>query len=280
MKKTVFLFLVAGLLGGFALGRISQSGKPSAIPDSGQLAETKPTPAAPLREQALLLQAIHELDLTTAELDDALAYIQKLERNTRRYDWLMDYWQGKGFGRSYQMRFKSRQQFKPSEDLIEFFGWDATQVEALTRAGEEVSEAIKGWEGEQAFCIEDSEDSLVYEIPAMPEESVERYMQALEAVLDPDDMALLSSTYEENFGGVLQDRILTMSISSTPGFFSPTSNDPGQKYIQIRMESKDAESLWGGSAMSYRPGTSFPQWDHVFELEEGTPNIFSAGSLD
>ncbi len=280
MKKTALLFLAGGLIGGFAIGHASKSTPPPPAPEPEQPAEAKPIRPTQSTEQELLLQAIHELDLTTAELDDALQYIDKLERNTQRYNWLMDYWKEKGFGQSYQMGFLSHKQFKPSDDLVEFFGWDEEQVEEMTRIGQVTATSIKSWESENSVCIEDSEDKLVYEIAAIPEETIGQYLQSMEAILDPDDMELLSSKLEKQFEGVLQDRILTMTIGPAPAYMLFNSNDdPDQEYMTIQTKSKDDRPPFTGgfssSVMPYKPGTIFPHsWNHVFKME-GTPVTIS-----
>ena len=141
MKKTVFLFLSIGLLGGFAIGHASKS-TPAAEPAPQPPTPTvepqqtaKPESARPThsKEQALLLQAINELDLTTTELEDTLAYIQKLERNTKRYNWLMNHLKEKEFGTSYQMNFSSYNKLKPPDDIAEFFDGDDAQTDHSPR---------------------------------------------------------------------------------------------------------------------------------------------------
>ncbi len=276
MKKTALLFLAIGLIGGLAIGHISKPAPQPTAPEPEKPAEPKPTHPNPPREQELLLQAIHELDLTTTELDDALQYIDKLERNTHRYNWLMDYWKEKGFGASYQMRFKSHDDLKPSDEIVNFFGWSEEQVGAMGEIGKETAEAIKNWESKHAVCIEDSEDKLVYEIAAVPEETIGQYLQSMEDILDPDDMELLSSKLEKQFKGPLQDRILTITIGSAPAHMHFSSNnDPDQEYMTIQMKPKDDGSPFTGgfstSVMPYKPGSLFPhRWNHVFKME-GTP---------
>jgi hypothetical protein len=82
---------------GLASKPVDEPEPPTApIPPEESL-EIKPTLTPRPREQALLLQAIQELDLTTAELEEAHEYIQKLERTTKRYNWFMDYWKDKEF---------------------------------------------------------------------------------------------------------------------------------------------------------------------------------------
>ncbi len=276
MKMTALLFLVGGLIGGFAIGHISKSTPPPAVPSSDLEKSVAPETTSPSqpREQKLLLQAIHELDLTTTELEDALQYIQKLERNTHRYNWLMDYWKEKGFGQSYQMGFLSHKQFKPSDDLVEFFGWDEEQVEEMTRIGQVTATSIKSWESEHSVCIEDSEDKLVYEIAAISEETIGQYLQSMEDILDPDDMELLSSKLEKQFDGVLQDRILTMTIGSAPAHMHFMQNDAAdQEYMMIQTKPKDNRSPFSGgfstSITPYTPGMRVPHsWNHVFQMEE------------
>jgi len=283
MKKTALLFLAGGLIGGFAIGQISKTTSQPETTEPEPLAESKPTHSSPPKEQALLLQAIHELDLTTVELDDALQYIQKLERNTQRYNWLMDYWKEKGFGTSYQMRFGNYRgsSLTPSDDLIEFFGWDEAQVTEMNRIGEVITTAIKDWESEHSVLIEDSEKKVVYEIEAIPDEPIGQYLQSMEDILDPDDMELLSSKFEKQFQDPLQDRILTMTIGSgSPSLFFSSNDDPDQEYMTIQTTPKEIELPYDGggfssSSMRYTPGMIFPHsWNHVLKME-GTPVTIS-----
>ena len=285
MKKTALLFLAIGLISGLAIGRISKPTPP--LPEPEPPAEPKPVRTNSPKEQELLLQAIHELDLTTGELDDALQYIQKLERNTQRYNWLMDYWKEKGFGTSYRMNFSSHNDFKPSDDIVAYFGWNEEQVAEMTQIGEVTATAIKDWEGEHSVLIEDSEKKLVYEIAAIPEETIGQYLQSMEDILDPDDMELLSSMFEKQFQDPLQDRILTMTIGPGSAFMPFSSNpDHDQEYMTIQTTPKEFKLPYDGggfssSSMPYTPGTIFPHsWNHVLKME-GTPvTISDAPILD
>lgn len=280
MKKSALLFLAAGLVGGFAIGHGSKSNtkpiaQPSApAPESESPADSESPNQERARERELLLLAIDELDLTTAELVEAQEYIHKLERNTKRYNWLVDYWKEKGFGTSHRMSFRSHNQFKPSDDLVGFFGWDEEQVAQLAQAGKEVDAAIKAIESEQAVCIEDSDKKLVYEIPAVPEELKKRYMQSMEAILGPDDMVLLSSNLEKQFEPSSAKRTLTLTIGPPPDHISMHNTVvPDQEWMKVMVEHKTGESSpFGGgtstSFQSYTPGKTISfNWNHVFKME-------------
>ena len=275
MKKIALLFFIAGLLGGFAVGHGSKA-PPEAQPPTPTVKPqqiAKPEPARPIRskEQGLLLQAINELNLTFTELEDAQAYIQKLERNTKRYNWLMDYWKENGFGTSYRMNFRYGQ-YKPSDELIEFFGWDEEQVAAMGKIGKESTKEIKDWEGQNSICIEDSEDKLVYEIEAMPQEIADQYLQAMAEILDQDDWALLSSKLEKQFESTLKNRTATLTIGPAPANMQRMNSKPDQEHLIIEIkpvQDKSAPFDVGTSTSytPYTPGKTIPyQWNHVFHM--------------
>lgn len=281
MKKSALLFLAAGLAGGFAIGHVSKSNtKPAPQPllapdlEPEPLADSELPHPVKARERELLLLAINELDLTTAELEEAQAYIHKLERNTQRYNRLVDYWKEKGFGTAYAMALHSYNQFKPSDNLVKFFGWDEEQVAQMVQAGKNVDAAIKAIESEQAVCIEDADKKLVYEIPAVPEELGKQYMQSMETILGPDDMALLSTNMEKLFEPSSAKRTLTLTIGPPPVHFSIHNTVvPDQEWMKVVVEQKkDESSLFGNgtstSFQSYTPGQTIPhQWNHVFKME-------------
>ncbi len=279
MKKGAVLIFVIGLLGGFAIGHVSKpkpagSADPVAPTANDPLAAAEPDTTPRLQERELLLQAIQELDLTAAELDEANAYIQKLERNTKRYDWLMDYWKEKGLGNSHQLGIQSYNSYAPSKDLVAFFGWDGEQVKQVEQAGQRVSKAIKAWEGDHSVCIEDSAEKLVYEIEGVPPEISQTYLQAMAEIIDPDDFALLESSLEKQFESSSQARIATLTIGPAPERMAHFPNqDPGQEYMQIRIAPKEKNQRLPGIGTtthieSYTPGKSVPRnWNHVFKME-------------
>lgn len=271
MNKTALLSLIIGLIVGFAVGNLIVSRPQQNVPVSNPIPDplTKSRPVRPkdFNEQELLLQSIQELDLTTAELEDALNYIEKLERNTHRYNWLTDYWKEEGFDLSNQVSMSFHHQFKPGNNMIEFFGWNEEQVAGITRIGKKVVEEIREWEAQQAVCIEDNENNKVFDIPAMPNEIVERYLNSLEGIIGPDDMEILSSKMESQFNGLLQDRTLTMRIGP---------NMPGSdaEYMVLRTNPKNADTTLMSIPSNptimipYIPGTTFPhRWDHVIRME-------------
>ncbi|RKX46576.1 MAG: hypothetical protein DRP64_02990 [Verrucomicrobia bacterium] len=275
MKKTALLFLASGLIGGFAIGHASKSTPKSTIPEPKQSVEPKPAHPARPREQELLLQAIQELDLTTAELEDAIQYIKKLERNTQRYNWLMGYWKEKGFGTSYQMKFGNYMDFSltPSTDLVEFFGWNEEQVSQMAKIGRETVASIKHWESSHAVLVEESEDKKVYDIQPSPDEVTDLYLRSMETIVGSEDMELLSSKLEKQFAGIDQTRTVTLEIVPSPAQMNFSSDpDPDAKSLKILVQVRN-DPFWlntGTSAMfmPYTPGETISErWNHVFQME-------------
>lgn len=290
MKKGAVLFLAIGWLGGFAIGHVSKpkpavASDPVAPPAVAPVAAAEPDATPRPQERELLLQAIQELDLTAAELDEANAYIQKLERNTKRYDWLMGYWKEKGFGATYSLNINSFDGFAPREDLVAFFGWNDEQVEQIKQAGQRTSEATKTWESDHSVCIEDSAEKLVYEIEGVPPEISKTYLQAMAEIIDPDDFALLESSMEDQFESKSQARIATLTIGPAPEYMAHfTNHDPGQEYMHIRIDPKEKNQRLPGSGTSYfsqpyTPGVAPFQWNHVFKMEGDEGFEFPLGTM-
>lgn len=275
-KTSVVLLLLCGAVLGFCIGHAVQGHPPA---PAGQIRQTSTRPAelpatpepAVARERELLLQAIHELDLTSTELNEAKRYIQKLEQSNHRYNWLVEYWKEKGFGTTYRMNFGG-DSFKPSDDLAAFFGWEDELVAQLTTAGEATASAIKEWERKTAVCIEDAENKCVYEIEPIPEEYEKQYMQLMEELLPPEDMALLTSSMALQFNPLRTKRNITASIGPPPHSIGslPDSN-PDQEWLMIEVKSvgESGQIQMGGSThcMSYNAeNPHIPErWKHLID---------------
>jgi len=286
MKQSSFILIVLGMLFGCVIGyAIRGHSEEKAIPNAAvEASQTEqPPPPSNSREQTLLLQAIDLLDLTTAELEDAHAYIRKLERNTQRYNWLMDYWKEKGFGTSYQMAFglTPRLSLEPSKDLLDFFGWDSEQIEVMMQVGQTTTDAILDWERGHSTCIEESETNLVYRVAPMPEEIMQTYMQAMANILEPDDMELLHRKLEEKFNGMQQERTLSVTLGLPPPSHFPSEHmDNEQTWMKVTETVSDPSNpmvFLGGVRASYRPyipgQTIDSRWNHVFNMESPASDL-------
>jgi hypothetical protein len=122
MKRSSFTLLLCGVLSGFIFGYVVQGHQDSVAqtPQTATESPIEPVAAKPERtmEKDLLLQAIHELDLTTAELAEATARIKRMELKAKRYDWLK-----KNGIQDYSLSFR-QDTFQPSPKLLEFLGLD------------------------------------------------------------------------------------------------------------------------------------------------------------
>lgn len=234
MKIPHIILPALGIIAGFAIG-YSVHGMKS-LPESHQPApeltispveEPKEMESLPEknREKELLLQAIQELDLTSADLEEAREYIRILERNTKRYNWLLSHWQEKGLGSAYQLNFDN-ENMVPSEELIDFFGWDDETVSEIKRLGSELSEHAEKWETENATIEKVSPTSWVFHIPPMPIDFIDAYASGMSAILDPDDQKLLSSKLEGNCNRLLSTRHVGMEVVHSPEVLMSPSRTP------------------------------------------------------
>lgn len=279
MLKKYLLFLVAGLVGGYAIGYMSKSQpmpvlvmepEPPIHEVEIETPEAAPTPSGRPTEQELLLMAIDEFGLLSEELDDARSYIHKLERNNKRYNRLVDYWKENGFGSSYRMNFGHGRNKKPSDELIKFFGWDKEQVDRMSEAGKSTGGQIKNWESDHSVCIEDSEDRLVYEIEPIPQGVRDDYLEAMATIIDPDDMELISSKLAKQFETKQVKRTVTLTIDEAPSHMQHISQySSGKEYMIITERSAEEKGLGASTSyMSYKPGKTIPHsWNHVFNME-------------
>ncbi len=190
MKKTLFVSLLfIALLGGFGMGyayRIATEtngfiAKPVMPPEPVVVTQPK-IDEEESREKELLIQAIEELNLTTAELEEAQRQLNAQAESVRRFNWLMDKWSANEFGNlnRLNMGFSS---FTPDKGLSEFFGWDEATVSAMNKIGESMTVSVKKWESEHAVYVETEEDKLVYELPVAPEAFKEGYLREMAEIL-------------------------------------------------------------------------------------------------
>jgi hypothetical protein len=294
MKASSWGFLLVGVLSGMGISFAIRPSAPldsqskAALPTVEQPESERPVtkePAAAFKEQELLLQAIQELDLTSAELAGAQTYIRTLERNTQRYNWLMDYWKEKGFGTSHRMNFSSYNSFKPTDEISEFFGWNEEQVKQLGKAGKQAKQAIKDWERDHSTCIEEAENKLVYQIEAMPQTIVDQYKQTVSEIIDTDDYELLATKLDKNFDGPIRNRTATLTIGPAPeNMHHSPAYGPDKDCMIIKIEpEKDENGHRTGMHTSYMPytlGKTIPrQYNHIFQLEGEEGLVMPDGSV-
>lgn len=280
MKRSSLMFLAVGMLAGFGTGyalkgqrAAEDSPEPAAQIEPEPRIEPALAPRVATEEKELLLQAIEELDLTTTELESAKDYIRKLERNTQRYNWLMDYWKEKGFGTSHRMNLSSYNSFKPTDEISDFFGWNEEQVKQLSKAGKQAKQAIKDWERDHSTCIEETENKLVYQIEAIPQTIVDQYKQTVYGIIDTDDYELLATKLDKNFDGPIRNRTATLTIGPAPeNMHHSLAYGPDKDCMIIKIEpEKDENGHRTGMHTSYMPytlGKTIPQqYNHIFQLE-------------
>jgi hypothetical protein len=278
MNKHAVVYLGVGLLIGGVLGFSFHNPIPDtptpplAIEISESLVATNAiSEETDHREQELLLQAIEELNLTTAELDQARAQLKAQEGNLRRYDWLMEQWTENGFG-SMHRNFHWNN-FRPSEGVASFFGWDEELVGEINNVAVTTAHSVKEWEGANAVYVETEEDKLVYELPAAPDSFKETYLQAMAELLPPEDYALLTSKFEAQFKSLSGEREISLYVGPAPtGGPFVTSDQLDQEWMTVEVKSKN-ESFPGyfptsSSMMPYEEGRTIPrEWNHIFNLE-------------
>jgi hypothetical protein len=290
MKRvTLVSLLIIALLGGYGMGyAYHMSQQPPIIEIESEIPEpiiiTNEVPSkASVRETELLLQAIEELDITVAELEEAQAQLKAQEESVRRYNWLMDLMEDKGFSQLHMLSL-SWNSFQPNKQLMEFFGWDEERLDTINEVAGKTDSALKAWETDQALYVESEEDELIYEIPPVPEQLKQQYLADMSELIPEEDFAVLKSQLEKKFEGIERRRQVKLTIG--PAAFAH-SGEPDEQYMIISTTYPDGHPSFHGSKgptsyMSYQEGRTIPrQWNHIFNLEAdpeaGEPYFSSPG---
>jgi hypothetical protein len=293
MNKHAMVYLGVGLLIGGVLGFSFHNPTPDPPARSLTIEVQEPLVATNALseetdhlEQELLLQAIEELNLTTAELDLARAQLKAQEGSLRRYDWLMEQWAKNGFGNTHSnFRWNN---FRPSEGVAEFFDWDDELVGEINNVAVTTALSVKEWESANAVYVETEEDKLVYELPAAPDTFKDSYLQAMADLLPPDDYALLVSKFEAQFKSLSGEREISLYVGPSPtGSPFVTSDQFDQEWMIVEVKSKN-ESFPGysptsSSMMPYEEGRTIPrEWNHIFnlEVEPDTSNLAISDGIE
>jgi hypothetical protein len=293
MNKHAMVYLGVGLLIGGVLGFSFHNPTPDPPARSLTIEVQEPLVATNALseetdhlEQELLLQAIEELNLTTAELDLARAQLKAQEGSLRRYDWLMEQWAKNGFGNTHSNFHWNK--FRPSKGVAAFFGWDDELVGEIESVAATTTLSVKEWESANAVYVDTEEGKLVYELPAAPNTFKESYLQAMEALLPPEDYALLASKFEAQFESLSGEREISLYVGPTPaeGPFA-TSNQLDKEWMIVEVKSKK-KSFPGyfptsSSMIPYEEGRTIPkEWNHIFnlEVEPDTPNPATSDGME
>ncbi|WP_372794738.1 hypothetical protein [Pontiella sp.] len=227
MKKAWGIGLGTGMIIGLAAGFSihppdSPDPEPAALPASVPVPAAESAAPSPARskEQELLLLAIEELDLTTAELEDARSRILRMERKARRYDWLRD----NGLHGDYSMSF-SKDTFEPQQKLIDFLGLDEAETAAFKQLCADTHDAVAAWELEHAVCTEDSSTNCTYEIDLLPDAFRSTYVAGLSALLHEEDVQLLTPAIEDMFSDYDNRQVVSATLIPADAY---------QEYLQKR----------------------------------------------
>ena len=301
-RKLIFIFsgLLVGLSVGFFIGKGAHSS--SLKVDSSKLnSHLKSVQTDGVKEKKMLLDALKHLDVTAEELQKAQQYIHTLEKNNKRYGWLMNFckknmanefnfW-GMGVG---------DEGFDPSPSAIEFFGWDQETVDQIKRIGKSTWNRALDWEAEAAVQVSATDGKLVYEIPALPASVKEEYLQSMKSILGEQDMKLLSEGLNEQFTSIEEPRRVEISVDSSPmssmafsgggSISSAVSSGPGNmppfmssggstsnsagKWVHIKTTNLADDSTGGGGGMfieTYEAGSnssSNGRWSHLFNSSQ------------
>lgn len=273
MKSSLFTGLI---IGGLCGGLIGFSIRPAAHAGGNEQAETEAqepsaastavsTNAQPV-EKELLLLAIDELNLTSAELGEAQEYIAKLERGARRYNWLTDYWKEHGTSRSWELQISHKSD--PRNEFIEFMGWDEQTAQTVKALGQDTNRRIKEWETANAAKVESDDPDVIwsYELPAMPEQFGEDYLFSMQDFLADDDYALISRNLEKPFENLTNPRTITMTYTDAPAGISAFA-DSDQQWVRIeeRAIKNDGSPGFGSThIMQYRADHPISHsWNHI-----------------
>lgn len=282
MKQTLFMGMAMGICMGIALGvSIKPSQKSESVPsavaeasDPTEGATVPPTNARP-SEKELLLMAIEELNLTTAELETAKNNIMRMERKARRYDWLRD----NGLHGDRSMSF-NRTDFGPSQKLIEFLSLDEPESEQLKQLCEDTYTAATAWEQENAVCTEDTHTNCIYEIAPLPDSFREGYVAQLGEVLHEEDIQLLGPAIDDVFHSYGNKRIVSATFIPAEEYAASMKRrgqkmygEPSDK-IRIKVQRLDehgnkrgsSSSTFSADRLSSTHNETLKRWNHLFDL--------------
>ena len=277
--------LTVGVLAGKLTGRPAEKERVETVPAPVETVKQDADSAAPTnsqtREQQLLLMAIHELDLTSSELEEARARIQRMERKAKRYDWLRD----NGLHGNYAMRI-DQETFKPTKELLDFLGLDEEDADTFNRFAEESFDAVRSWETDNAVCTTDNATNCVYEIGPLPDSFKQDYIAQLGSLLHPEDLQLIQPSISDLFDQYSGKREVSATFVSsddyaelmtrrgTPGGFIESD----MINISIHQFSKNGHSRGSRSSWTaISPGhpllkNPFVQrWSHLFDMKPLLP---------
>jgi len=281
MKKSIVIVLAA-VLAGFALGYVAHKPQKVSADKSSKkkvdsLLTKKEVATGKSREQKLLLSAIHELDLTTKDLQDAENYIKKLELNTKRYDWLIARIKKSDYNPF--MLGDGDSDFAPSEEMAVFLGWDDEKLKAFKKVAKETSQKIKAWEKQNAKLLESTDQSWTYEIPPFPDSIKADYLSKASEILNASDMEIIRSSIDGAMNGIQQKQTISISLSDAPPkrFFpsgmdipsavlsaSQSANEQqgSRQWVTVKTKVGDENYYSSSYTGTYEPGQE-TSWSHL-----------------
>ena len=244
MKKIIG-FILVGVFVGFFIGdsfrRVFAVQKETA----GSLISDHSVKMSDNKEQELLLHAIENLNLKGADLKRAQAYIKKLERNIKRYNWVIAYWKKNGFNSNRRNGESIGPGFSPDPFSVGFFGWDEDMVDKIKNLRKRSLGRMKDFERQSAVRIESIPGEVVYDIPGFPETMKEDYVQALKEIVGKDDMDILSTTIKRGVKHWGENRRLTFSLTTPTGVLASNLKEGVEmKTFSIMVENKDDDASW------------------------------------
>ena len=177
-------------------------------------AKREAAPAVLSKKQLLLISAIYELDLNAEDRENAKEYLNILEINSKRYDWLIE----RIVNANIPLFHLEKKQFKfsPDEETIKFFGWNNKQRDAARDLSVKAYNEIAAWEKKNATLIEAKEKSWSYEIPEAPKAIEKEYFNAIQPLLNADDIYILTPLVDAAFSKSLARKIITVSFLEPP----------------------------------------------------------------
>jgi hypothetical protein len=255
IKKT--LLVVVGAVAGMGVGYKYHAKRTFLAKEERRVtvqeeAKRKAAPIVLSKEQLLLISAIYELDLKPADRENAKEYLNILELNTKRYDWLIE----KIVEANIPLFHLEKKEFKfsPDEEMVKFMGWNDKERDAVREISVNTSNEIAAWEKKNAKLIEAKEKSWSYEIPEAPKTIEESYFNAIQSLLSEDDIYVLTPIVDAAFSKSLAKKIITVSFlepaSSSkekqplPLFKGVPQQQPegSGSLIQVKIEYKTGES--------------------------------------
>ena len=156
----------------------------------------------------------------------------------------------------YKLRFD--EDLQPTEFMVEFLGLNDYQANRLKAVCKQAFNELADFESQNAVVLDQTENMLSYEIPALPEEYIVKFTQSLGSVIHEDDLELVSAIALRNLKKSATKKVVTFQINT---------KENGQENFTLKVEYGNRST--NSTSGSYRGSHQLPvRWRHLFQIDE------------